>query len=276
MAITSILLALFFSGLQAAAPQTTAPKIESVEVRNNRRIPGDTIKYNIQTKAGDTLNPDVIRRDIKTLYAQGYFDDIRVDEEPGKSGGVIVVFTVQEKRMVRSIDFVGINTISKSDILDKLKERKIGISQESPYDPSKIRRVEGAIKAMLAEKGHQDATVDTETEDVPPNSIKLTFKVNEGPAIKVEKIAIEGNKVFSARELKRSMKLVKEISPLTIFTGKDTYYDLKLADDITRIRMYYADHGYVRANILDPIVETKPKMVYRTLPLIKPPLPLGV
>src|ERR1051326_5069538 len=210
MAITSVLLALFFSGLQAAVPpQTTiAPKIESVEVRNNRRIPGDTIKYNIQTKAADTLNPDIIRRDIKTLYAQGYFDDIRVDEEPGKSGGVVVVFTVKEKPLIRSIDFVGINTISKSDILDKLKERKIGISQESPYDPSKIRRVETAIKLMLAEKGHQDATVDTETEDVPPNSIKLTFKVNEGPSIKVEKIAIEGNTVFSARELKRTMKLI--------------------------------------------------------------------
>jgi outer membrane protein insertion porin family len=277
MVITSILLGFLLSGLQGAAPQA-APgnRIESVDIRNNRRIPADTIKYNIQTKAGDILNPDVIRRDIKTLYAQGYFDDIRVDEEPGKAGGVVVIFNVVEKRMVRSIDFVGINTISKSDILDKLKERKIGISQESPYDPSKIRRVETAIKLMLAEKGHQDATVDTETEDVPPNSIKLTFKVNEGPAIKVQKIVIQGNKVFSARELKRAMKLVKEVSPLTTFTGKDTYYDLKLADDITRIRMYYADHGYVRANILDPVVETMPKMVYRTLPLIKPPFPLGV
>src|SRR5438105_3352918 len=239
MQITSLLLAFVLSSLQPSVQQATGrDKIEGIEITGNRRIPTDTIKYNIQTKAGDTLNPDVIRRDIKTLYSQGYFDDIRVDEEPGKAGGVVVVFTVKEKRQVRSIDFVGINTISKSDILDKLKERKIGISQESPYDPSKVRRVETAIK--------------------------------------VEKIAIEGNKVFSARELKRTMKLIKEVSPLTTFTGKDTYYDLKLADDITRIRMYYADHGYVRANILDPVVETKPRMVYRTLPLIKPPFPLGV
>src|SRR6266849_2879142 len=110
MAITSILLAFFLSGLQSAAPQNaTAPKIESVDVRNNRRIPGDTIKYNIQTKAGDTLNPDIIRRDIKTLYAQGYFDDIRVDEQDGKNGGVIVIFTLKEKPLIRSIDFAGIN-----------------------------------------------------------------------------------------------------------------------------------------------------------------------
>src|SRR5438105_4667789 len=245
MQITSLLLAFVLSSLQPSVQQATGrDKIEGIEITGNRRIPTDTIKYNIQTKAGDALNPDTIRRDIKTLYSQGYFDDIRVDEEPGKAGGVVVVFTVKEKPLVRSIDFVGINTISKSDILDKLKERKIGISQESPYDPSKIRKVETAIKLMLAEKGHQDATVESETEDVPPNSIKLTFKVNEGPAIKVEKIAIEGNKVFSARELKRNMKLIKEVSPLTTFTGKDTYYDLKLADDITRIRMYYADHGY--------------------------------
>src|SRR5215467_8222242 len=113
MVITSILLGFLLSGLQAAAPQA-APgnRIEIVEIRNNRRIPADTIKYNIQTKAGDILNPDVIRRDIKTLYAQGYFEDIRVDEEPGKNGGIIVVFTVKEKPLIRTIDFVGINTIS--------------------------------------------------------------------------------------------------------------------------------------------------------------------
>src|ERR1041385_6687602 len=158
MAITSIVLALFLAASQAPAPQAApaGPKIESIEIFGQRRIPAETIKYNIQTKAGDTLNPDIIRRDIKTLYAQGYFDDIRVDEKEGKNGGVILVFTVQEKRLIRSIDFVGINTISKSDILDKLKERKIGISQESPYDPSRIRRVEGAIKSMLAEKGNQE------------------------------------------------------------------------------------------------------------------------
>src|SRR5205809_731423 len=277
MKITSLLFGLVLSALQPARSQSPdQPKIESIEIRGNRRIQSDTIKYNLRTKPGDTLSPEVIRRDIKTLYAQGFFDDIRVNEEDGKNGGIIVVFIVSEKKLIRSIDFAGINAISKSDILDKLKERKIGISQESPFDPARVKRVEATIKAMLAEKGHQDATVQTETEDVPPNAVKLTFRVNEGPAVRIEKIVVEGNKVFSAREIKQSMKLVKEVSPLTAFTGKDTYYDLKLADDMTRIRMFYADHGYIRANLQDPVVETKPKLVSRTLPLIKPPFPFGI
>ena len=277
MKITSLLFGLVLSALQPARSQSPdQPKIESIEIRGNRRIQSDTIKYNLRTKPGDTLSPEVIRRDMKTLYAQGFFDDIRVNEEDGKNGGIIVVFIVSEKKLIRSIDFAGINAISKSDILDKLKERKIGISQESPFDPARVKRVEATIKAMLAEKGHQDATVETETEDVPPNAVKLTFRVNEGPAVRIEKIVVEGNKVFSAREIKQSMKLVKEVSPLTAFTGKDTYYDLKLADDMTRIRMFYADHGYIRANLQDPVVETKPKLVSRTLPLIKPRFPFGI
>src|SRR5439155_1196218 len=103
-----------------------------------------------------------------------------------------------------------------------------------------------------------------------------TFKVNEGPKVRIQKINIEGNKVFSDGEIKTAMKLIKETGPLTVFNSKDTYFDLKLADDITRIRMLYAEHGYVRANVLDPVVETKPHTVYRTLPFIRPPFPWGI
>lgn len=282
MKVVSILLAVILLSATLLASRQAAPQglegrnVEAVDVRSNRRVPSDTIKYHIHTRPGIPLSMDTIRRDVKELYAQNYFDDIRVDEEPGKNGGVIVVFTVKEKPLIRSIDFVGADSITRSDILDKLKEKKISVGQESPYDPGKIKQVEGVLKAMLAEKGHQDAKVETTVEDIPPSSIKLTFKINEGPAIKIQKIKIEGNHVFSERELKHEMKLEKETGPISIFTSKDTYYDLKLQDDITRIMIFYHDHGYLRSNALDPIVEVKPKIIHRTLPLIKPPFPFGI
>src|SRR5262245_2546467 len=211
MKVASVFLAVILSGLRLLASQAPeVNKIDSVEIRGNRRIPIDTIKYHIQTKPGDMLNMDVIRRDVKELYAQKFFEDIRVDTEDGKNGGLAVIFVVKERPLIRSIDFTGANSITRSDILEKLKEKKISVSQESPYEPGRTKQVEAVIKSMLAEKGHQDATVETTTEDIPPNSVKLTFKINEGPAIKVEKIRIEGNKVFSERQLKKAMKLVKE------------------------------------------------------------------
>src|SRR5437867_4739160 len=255
---------------QVAAPD----RIADVQIRGNRRIPTDTIKFNMQTKTGDTLNRDIIRRDVKTLYALGFFDDIRVDEEESPTG-LIIMFVVKEKPTVRSIEYKGLNSITKSEVLDKFKEKKVGLSVESPYDGARVKKAEVIIRQMLAEKGRQDATVEAKTEYIPPNAIGITFEVNEGPKITVAKIDIEGNEVFSSRQLKHAMKLIKE-GMLSSLTGKNTYHELKLADDVTRIRMFYADHGYVRANILDPVVETKPKMVYRTLAFIKPPVPLGI
>ena len=272
----TVVLALVLGFTEPQSLQTSDPnRIEDVRVTGNRRIPQDTIKYQLQTKAGDRFNPETIRGDVKRLYAQGHFDDIRVEEEPGKTGKVIR-FVVQEKKTIRSVKYEGLNSITNSEVLEKLREKKATISQESTYDPSKIKKAENVIKMMLAEKGHQDATIEASTEEIPPNSVAVTFNVKEGPKVRIEKIAIEGNKVFSDAELKKSMKLIKESGPLTVFNGKDTYFDLKLADDITRIRMLYAEHGYVRANVLEPIVETKPKKVLRTLPFIRPPFPWGI
>src|SRR5215813_10428239 len=274
--VFTVLLALVFGVVEPQTLQTFDPnRVEDVRVSNNRRIPQDTIKYQLQTKAGDRLNMDVIRADVKRLYAQGHFDDIRVDEEDGKTGKIII-FWVKEKKTIRSIKYEGLNSITNSEVLEKLREKKATISQESTYDPSKIKKAESVIKMMLAEKGHQDATIETTTEDIPPNSVAVTFKVNEGPKVRIEKINIQGNKVFSDGEVKKAMKLIKETGPLTVFNSKDTYFDLKLADDITRIRMLYAEHGYVRANVLDPVVETKPYQVHRTLPFIRPPFPWGI
>src|SRR5438874_670748 len=192
MMFLTVLLALLFGVVEPQTLQTPDPnRIEEVRITGNRRIPSDTIKYQLQTKPGDRFNMATIDADIKRLYAQGHFDNIQVDEEAGKNGK-IVIFTVTEKRTIRSIKYEGLNSITNSEILDKLKEKKATITQESNYDPSRIKKAETIIKMMLAEKGHQDATIETSTEDVPPNSIALTFKVDEGPKVRIQKINIEG------------------------------------------------------------------------------------
>src|SRR5262245_928850 len=276
MTVLSVMLAFFLGAVAPQTLQTSDPnRIEDVQVRNNRRIPTATITYNLQTKKGDTFNIDVIRGDIRRLYGLQYFDDVRVDEEEGKTGKLIV-FRVTEKPTIRSIEYKGNNSVTRSEILEKLREKKVGLSQESPYDPTRVKRAEVVIKEMLAEKGRQNATIDVTKAEIPPNGVNLTFNISEGPKVKIEKINIEGNEVFSDRKVKKTMKLVRESGPLSTLMAKDTYHDLKLADDITRIRILYDENGYVRANVLEPTIETKPTTVYRTFPFIKAPWPWGV
>src|SRR4051812_14747221 len=103
--VLSVVLALLLTGMEPQTLQTPDPnRVEDVVINDNRRIPSDTIKYNLQTKPNSRYAADIIRRDVKTLYALQYFDDIRVEEEMGKTGKIIH-FRVTEKPLIRSIKY---------------------------------------------------------------------------------------------------------------------------------------------------------------------------
>ena len=88
------------------------------------------------------------------------------------ASGLIVRFVVTERRVIRSINYEGIHSVTVSEILDRFKERKVGLSVESQYDPNKIQRAAVVLKEFLAERGRQYATVDPEIEQIPPSSLK--------------------------------------------------------------------------------------------------------
>ena len=178
--------------------------------------------------------------------------------------------------MIRSIEYEGMSSVKESDILKELRDQKVGLSVESPYDPSRVKRAQLIIGELLATKGRIGATVELITEAIPPNAISIIFDIDEGPKIKIEEIEIIGNEMFSDRRIKRVMKLLKETGPITAIKSQDVYHPIKMTDDITRIRMLYAENGYVRANILEPKVEVRSQSIYRTLPFIKPPMPWGI
>src|SRR5437867_7423433 len=234
MSVLSVLLALWFTG---AEPQTlqTPPQnqvIEDVRFSHNRRVRSDTLKYQVQTKRGDVLNQAVIQRDVRTIYALGSIDDVKVYTEDGEKG-VIVTFWVQERPYIRKVEYQGLKSLTQSDIVDKLREKKAALSQQTPYDETKAQRASLLIKSLLAEKGHQDAKVEVSTEIVPVNDVIVTFNIEEGPKVRVQKIEFEGNKVFTQGKIKSTMKLVKEAGPITVFNSKDTYHEGKMGYDLT-------------------------------------------
>ena len=142
-------------------------------------MPQDTLRALIVTKKGDQYDPEKLNRDFMTLWNTGRFDDIRLEREPGKTGWIIR-FVVTERRIVRSIKYDGMKSITVSEILDRFKERKVGLSVESQYDPNKVQRAKVVLQEYLAERGRQFATVEPEIHQVPPSSLEIVFKVDEG------------------------------------------------------------------------------------------------
>jgi len=53
--------------------------IVEIKVHGSRRIPADTVKARIFSKAGDVYDDAAIERDFNALWNTGYFEDVRFE-----------------------------------------------------------------------------------------------------------------------------------------------------------------------------------------------------
>ena len=247
-------------GLRAWGQQSNL--IQEIAIHGNRRIPAETIRARIFTRPGDTYDAAAIQRDFSSLWNTGYFEDIRVEREESAKGWTIHIY-VKEKPTIRSIEYEGLNAITKSDVLDRFKERKVGLSVESQYDPTKVKKAEVALKELEGEHGHQFATIRTEVRPIPPAAVGVTFVVKEGPKVKVGKIRFEGNKHIGSRELRAAMKNTHPLGiPHSIILENvfaRTFDASKLSEDAERVRDAYQQKGYFKALVEDPKTKVRDK-----------------
>ncbi len=255
---------------KSAVPAETPAFVERIDFTGNRRIRTDTLKARIFTREGDPYNEETLRRDFQALWNTQFFEDVKLSVEDGdKPGGKIIIFDVKERPIIRRIRYEGIHSISESDILDRFKEKKVGLTVESQFDPTRIKKAEVVLKELLGEHGRQFAIVTPEYERIASsNAVILVFKIDEGPKVKVGKIMFTGNHAFSSRKLIRAMKHDRPYQIPLYFTEIDvmskTYDHDKLIEDIeVGIRGLYQDNGYFKVLVKDPIIENVDTNNYR-------------
>ena len=234
-----------------ATPQVLCP----VVVIGNRRIPKESVLARLFSRPGDPYDPAIVERDFNSLWNTGYFDDVRI-ERVDEANCVQLNVYVREKPTIGEINYKGLSSFSVSDALDRFKKEKVGLSVESQYDPTRIKRAEVVLKEMLGEHGHQFATIRTEVKTLPPARVALTFVIKEGPTVKVGRIAFQGNQAVNSRDLRHAMK---NLGPLGIphsIILEDlfprTYDASKLDEDADRVRIEYRNRGYFKATTLEP------------------------
>jgi outer membrane protein insertion porin family len=263
----------------AADPQAARQQfvIERIEFIGNRRVRSDTLSARIFSRKGDPYNEDTLRRDFQALWNTQFFEDVklRVEDSPDRPNGKIIIFDVKERPQIRRIRYDGIHSISESDILDRFKERKVGLSVESQFDPTRIKKAEVVLKELLGEHGRQFAKVTPQYERIASsNAVILVFKIEEGPKVKVGKIKFTGNHAFSDRKLIRAMRHDRPYAiPLYfwyISVLTKTYDREKLSEDLeVGVRGLYRDNGYFKVSVGEPILENIDTEGYRLgVPLV--------
>ncbi|HKQ93074.1 MAG TPA: POTRA domain-containing protein, partial [Blastocatellia bacterium] len=247
----------------AQRPQASEAFVEEVEIRGNRRIPRESVLYYVQSKPQDRFDLSLAQRDLQSIIQMGLFDPLatKLFVEDGPRGGKIIIFQVKEYPIIRAIEYRGMKSATESEVLTRWKERTVQVSKESQFDPSKVNRARLVLRELLAEKGHPNADVAVEVEEISATTVGLVFEVEEGKRVRVKEIQFVGERDgFSQRRLRGAMKLVKEAGMFSNFTSKDIYFKDKLLDDLERVKYFLGTKGYLQAKVGEPKVDEAGKV----------------
>ncbi|HTL01063.1 MAG TPA: outer membrane protein assembly factor BamA [Vicinamibacterales bacterium] len=247
-------------GASAVEPPTYLYYMQSA---NQLSLPSQNIwkPFNEQTE-------QIILDDFKRLWATGFLDDLSIDvADYHFANGVIgklVTYDMEERPRIKNVTYVSADTgqpysndgLDRTKIEETLQEQTIKIRLDTFVDPATEAKVASAVREMLVDKGFQDAKVEPVIEPLPtgPKLVNLTFKITEGPKVKISKVDFVGNTVFSDGALKKRMKQNKG-GGFWIFPGSGVYQEAKFEEDADRMTQFLRERGYIESNIGEPTLK---------------------
>ena len=222
-------------------------QIDSVLVKGNQRVESDAILAVVESRKGESLDFDKLDKDLRAVYAMGYFNDVRIETEDGAKGKM-VIFSVSEKPSIGRITFKGNNKIKADDLT-----KESGIKLYSIYTPNDVKLSVNKLKDYYRQEGYYTVEITDKVEEIPRNEVALTYEISEGEKIYIQKIEFVGNTKFKDGKLKDVMD-TSEKGLLSWFTKSGVLDKKRLETDAQKITVFYQNQGYIRAKVGEPTV----------------------
>jgi len=234
------LLALALAGAPAAAQGTRA----DIVVEGNHRVEADTVRSYFHGNPGARLDAAEIDAALKTLYASGLFEDVRIRQADGR-----VIVTVVEAPVINKIAFEGNKRLKDDQLKNEIQSKPRGTFSRAAVHADVERIVEVYRRA-----GRYDVHVDPKTIALPNNRVDLVFEIRDGDKTPVRQIVFVGNSKFSARQLRDVIK-TSETNILSFFKSTDVYDPDRVEADRDLLRRFYLKNGYADARVVSAVAE---------------------
>ncbi len=231
----------------ARGPSVPAGAISAVKVEGNQRIEASTIRSYMLLQAGDVFDQDRLDRSLRTLYATGLFQDVRLS----RSGDTLLV-NVIENPIVNRIAFEGNRRLNDDQLRTDLHLRPRAVFTPALADADRQR-----VLDMYAKKGNYDASVEPRIIRLDQNRVDVVFQINDGPSALVSRISVVGNKAFSESRLTEVVNS-REQAWWRFLSSSDQYDPERLNFDKELLRRFYLKAGYADFQLLNATAELAP------------------
>ncbi|CCD29546.1 Outer membrane protein, OMP85 family [Candidatus Glomeribacter gigasporarum BEG34] len=244
------LAAALLAAYNAIAHASASFTVRDIRVEGLERIEASTVFAYLPLRPGEIFNEDKATEVIRTLYATGFFNDVRVAAQ-----GDLVVVQVLERPMITSVDLSGIRAVDKNKLNENLQA--LGLTPGHYYDKNIVSKAEQRLKEEYLTLGYYGAEVTTTVTPIDRNRVALLFSAIEGERARIRQVNFIGNKAVKTRTLKGEMRLSTP-DWFSWYTRNDAYGQEKFAVDLGNIRAYYLNRGYLEFNIESAQVSLSP------------------
>ncbi|OIP99942.1 MAG: outer membrane protein assembly factor BamA [Zetaproteobacteria bacterium CG2_30_46_52] len=235
-----ILIALFVMFAPSAAMAEDV--IASIAIEGNRYIETAAILTKVRSKVGEPLSKRQISRDVRRLFATGYFSDVFTEGESA-ADGLHLVFHVVENPVIASVEIEG-----NEELSDKKLKPLLDMKPGFILSPLVERKDTNTIRKKYLEKGYYQMDVDIQTTTLEDGRIDVVINVVEGEVTHIKEIRFIGNKAFTADELLNP--LASRASDFgSWFSDKDVFNRDRFEADAQLIRQFYQEHGHLDARV---------------------------
>src|SRR5688572_11937147 len=237
--------------------------VKDIRVEGLQRTDPGTVFSYLPVKVGETMTEEKAQQALRTLFATGFFKDVRLDVE----NDVLIVY-VEERPAIAQLDFSGVKEFETDNLRKVLRE--MGIAEGRVFDRAALEAAEQELKRQYLSRGRYAAEVQTTVTPLERNRVGISVAVTEGQVAKIRSINIVGSQVFEEKVLLEQFGL-RTPGWLTWYTKADQYSKQKLSADLEALRSFYQDRGYVDFAIESTQVSITPdkRDIYITVNIIE-------
>jgi outer membrane protein insertion porin family len=237
-------------------------RVVAVEVLGASRVAPDAVRKVMGTQAGQELDLEKVRQDVKAIYRMGYFRDVTFDTEEVPGGYRLTVIVV-EKPIVGGVQIEGNKDVETTDL-----RAAVTVKERSLFQEEKVKESVNKLLEVCQNKGFIDASVEASIAEDSEGALRVTFRVSEGKKLKIERIVVTGNQFHARKAILKAMD-TSEKGFFSFVTDSGVFKKDVLENDVRKLEALYQNSGFLDSKIFEPVVGRGKKGLIVTIRIIE-------
>ena len=162
--------------------------VRDIRIEGLQHTEPSTVFSYLPVKIGDNYNDGRGGEIIKSLYATGFFDDVRVETADGQ-----LLLTVIERPAIGSLNITGAKMLQNDAIKKNLES--FGLAQSQYFNRATLNQAVAGLKDEYLGRGKLNIQITPKVTKLSRNRVAIDIAIDEGESAKITDIEFEGNQV---------------------------------------------------------------------------------